>query len=145
MEGFVPVVAVLVVVLLMGLRMSVLQNPNRDPQHDRLTQPERNLQSPPPCAEISARSPRQKNSSDERSQTDRRQDEAAVWMVGGGWETESGGDFDDISCLAGGEADEVLEDDDVLEACGAGREEELEFRCAVYGEDGGPVGAGEEG
>lgn len=64
-------------------------------------------------------------------------------MVGGGWETEPGGDFDDVPRLAGGEADEVLEEDEVLEAGREGREEELEFCCAVYGQDGGPVGAGE--
>jgi hypothetical protein len=66
-----------------------------------------------------------------------------VFVFVRGLEAEPGGDFDDVSCLAGDEADEVLQEDDVLEACCESREEQLEFCCAVYGQDGGPVGAGE--
>ena len=56
---------------------------------------------------------------------------------------ESSAEFDDVPCLAGGEADEVLQEDDVLDACGEGCEEELEFRGGVHGEGCCPVGAGE--
>jgi hypothetical protein len=56
---------------------------------------------------------------------------------------EAGAEFDDVPRLAGGEADEVLQEDDVLQACGEGCEEELEFGDAVDGEGCGPVGAGE--
>jgi hypothetical protein len=120
--------------------LGVTQHQRRSPKHARLRQRQRNLQCPRPRAEISARSARQKDGCCERSQADGRQDQDGVVRVRDG---EAGAEFDDVSCLAGGEADEVLQEDDVLQSCGEGCEEELEFCDAVDGEGCCPVDAGE--